>query len=806
MENLETNNPAQSSNKSSIPNPTIKINTDKIFTARKIAAKIASEINASSEQVINTIILLDEGASVPFVARYRKEATGGLDDTQLRKLQERLTYLRELEERKIVILESILEQGKLTTELKNQIETAENKQLIEDLYLPFKPKRRTKAQIAREAGLQPLAEALFNNRNLIPQEEAKKYIVINTESHEKNIPDEKTALEGAKYILSEDFAQDAKLIEKLRQFYREQGILVAKVVAGKETEGDKFRDWFNYQEAFAKIPSHRALALFRGRNEDILRLALKTAVELAEEPKPSPSIGFIANHFNIGIDKPSDKWLSEVVRFTWMVKLSLQIEIEVMAELKEQAEKTAITVFAQNLRDLLLSAPAGAKVTMGLDPGIRTGVKVAIVDVTGKVVDTDNIYPHQPRNDWNGSLATLGRLIQKHKVQLIAIGNGTASRETDKLAGEICKLIFEHDGTKLHKIVVSEAGASVYSASALAAQEFPDLDVSLRGAVSIARRLQDPLAELVKIEPKSIGVGQYQHDVNQLLLAKQLDGVVEDCVNAVGVDINMASASLLAHISGLNSTLAENIINFRNQNGAFRTREQLKKIPRLGEKTFEQAAGFLRICDGDNPLDSSAVHPEAYPLVEKILKDIGKNAKELIGDNGIIKNIKPEKYLDEKFGLPTIRDILKELVKPGRDPRGEFKTASFDEKIVEISDLKIGMIVEGVVTNVTNFGAFVDVGVHQDGLVHISALSDTFVKDTRTVVKTGDVVKVKVLEVEPERKRIALSMRLSDEPIKKSNNSQQINSNNQKNSFAKNYSSPQSPTGALAEAFARAKK
>jgi uncharacterized protein len=726
-----------------------------------IEQRIAAELGVRPAQVKSAVQLLDEGATVPFIARYRKEVTDNLDDTHLRTLEERLGYLRELEERRAAILASIEEQGKLTPELRVDVENAETKQRLEDLYLPYKQKRRTKAQIAREAGLEPLADALFDDPTLNPESEAAKYVNPDKEPPVKHVPDVKAALEGARQILMERFAEDAALLEKLRNYLNEHAQIVSSVVEGKEEAGAKFRDWFDFREPLKSVPSHRALAMFRGRNEDILRVSLKSDAELRDPPESSPCITMIARH--VGIEdkgRSADRWLAETVRWTWLVKLSLHLETELMGSLRERAEEEAIRVFARNLHDLLLAAPAGPKTVIGLDPGIRTGVKVAVVDATGKLLDTTTIYPHEPRRDWNGSLHALHLLAQKHGANLIAIGNGTASRETDKLAADLMKLAPE---LKLTKIVVSEAGASVYSASELAAREFPELDVSLRGAVSIARRLQDPLAELVKIDPKSIGVGQYQHDVNQSRLAKSLDAVVEDCVNSVGVDVNTASAALLARISGLNSTLAGNIVGYRDTHGAFRSRAQLKEVPRLGDKTFEQAAGFLRINGGENLLDASSVHPEAYPVVERILADIRKGVKEVIGDSRTVRALKPEKYTDQRFGLPTVQDILKELEKPGRDPRPDFKAASFREGIEDLKDLEPGMQLEGVITNVTNFGAFVDIGVHQDGLVHISALSNTFVKDPHTVVKAGDVVKVKVLEVDIPRKRIALTMRMSDE-------------------------------------------
>jgi uncharacterized protein len=728
--------------------------------------RIAAELGVRPAQVQAAVQLLDEGATVPFIARYRKEVTDNLDDTHLRTLEERLGYLRELEERRMAILSSIEEQGKLTPELRNEVENAETKQRLEDLYLPYKQKRRTKAQIAREAGLEPLADALFNDPMLTPETEAAKFLHPDKEPPEKHVPDIKAALDGARQILMERFAEDAALLDKLRNYLTDYALIVSTVVEGKENEGAKFRDWFDFREPIKAMPSHRALALLRGRNEDVLRIAIKTEQELRDPPESPPCIAMVSSHVGIKDQgRPADKWLLETARWTWLVKLSLHLETELMGSLRERSEEEAIRVFARNLHDLLLAAPAGPKAVIGLDPGIRTGVKVAVVDATGKLLETTTLYPHEPRRDWEASIAAIRHLAHKHNAELIAIGNGTASRETDKLAGDVMK---RYPELKLTKIVVSEAGASVYSASELAAREFPELDVSLRGAVSIARRLQDPLAELVKIDPKSIGVGQYQHDVNQSKLAKSLDAVVEDCVNSVGVDVNTASAALLARISGLNSTLAANIVSYRDSNGAFPSRAALLKVPRLGDKTFELAAGFLRINSGENPLDASAVHPEAYPVVERILADIKKGMKEILGDSRTVKSLKAEKYTDERFGLPTVQDILKELEKPGRDPRPEFKTASFRDGVEELKDLEPGMQLEGVITNVTNFGAFVDIGVHQDGLVHISALSNTFVKDPHSVVKAGDVVKVKVLEVDVPRKRIALTMRLTDEVTKTS--------------------------------------
>lgn len=720
-----------------------------------INSRIANELGVRPQQVAAAVALLDEGSTVPFIARYRKEVTGSLDDTQLRNLEERLRYLRELDERRVSILASIEEQGKLTPELKREIDLADTKTRLEDLYLPYKQKRRTKGQIALEAGLGELADALFGNPELNPESEAARFI-----DAEKGFADVKAVLEGAKYILMERFAEDADLLAKLRDFLKHNAILSARVVPGKETEGAKFSDYFEHDEVLKNTPSHRALAIFRGRNEGILSVSLKVGDETPGSMHPGE--GMIGERFGIANGgRAADKWLAEVVRWTWKVKLYTSLETDLLGELRDKAEDEAISVFARNLHDLLLAAPAGPRATLALDPGLRTGCKVAVVDATGKLLETATVYPHAPRNDWDGTLAILAKLCAKHAVDLIAIGNGTASRESDKLAGELIKKV---PGLKLTKIMVSEAGASVYSASELAAKEFPDLDVSLRGAVSIARRLQDPLAELVKIDPKSIGVGQYQHDVSQLKLARSLDAVVEDCVNAVGVDVNTASAALLARISGLNATLAQNIVQFRDANGAFKSRSELKKVPRLGEKTFEQAAGFLRVMNGENPLDASAVHPETYPLVQRIAQDTGRDIRSLIGDSAFLKRLDPKQFTDETFGLPTVTDILGELDKPGRDPRPEFKTAEFQDGVEKLSDLEPGMVLEGVVTNVTNFGAFVDIGVHQDGLVHISALSEKFVKDPYEVVKAGDIVKVKVMEVDIPRQRVGLSMRMSDTP------------------------------------------
>jgi len=725
----------------------------------RIEQRIAQELGAHLDQIVAAVQLLDEGATVPFIARYRKEATQGLDDTQLRNLEERLTYLRELETRRAAVLASIDEQGKLTAELHTEIDNADTKQRLEDLYLPYKQKRRTKAQIAREAGLEPLAMALLADPSLTPETEADKYV-----ADALGVADAKAALDGARQILMEKFAEAAELLGRLRGHLQDYGLMVSTVQDGKEDEGQKFRDYFAYSEPLKALPSHRALALFRGRNEGVLRLELKLPEDLqdaATGKSANTCEGMIASHWGIrDSGRPADRWLADTIRWTWRIKLSLHLELELFNALFEKAEAEAIRVFGANLKDLLLAAPAGPKAVIGLDPGIRTGVKVAVVDRTGKLLDTATIYPHEPRNDWQGSLHTLAALAKKHGVELIAIGNGTASRETDRLAAELIQHLPE---AKLAKVVVSEAGASVYSASAFAAREFPQLDVSLRGAVSIARRLQDPLAELVKIEPKAIGVGQYQHDVSQTRLAHGLDATVEDCVNAVGVDLNTASAPLLARVSGLNANLAANIVAWRDEHGAFPNRETLKAVPRLGAKTFEQAAGFLRIQGGDNPLDASSVHPEAYPVIERILAETKTTVKGLIGNSDVLRRLDARRYTDTRFGLPTVQDILQELEKPGRDPRPEFKTATFKEGIESLKDLQPGMMLEGVVTNVANFGAFVDIGVHQDGLVHVSALANRFVKDPREVVKAGDIVRVKVLEVDLSRKRIALTMRMSDE-------------------------------------------
>ncbi|PMR73152.1 Tex family protein [Billgrantia endophytica] len=731
----------------------------------RIISRLAEELSVRPQQVTATVELLDGGATVPFISRYRKEVTGGLDDTQLRHLDERLRYLRELEERRGTILAAIDEQGKLSDALAAQIQAADTKQRLEDLYLPYRKKRRTKAQIAREAGLEPLADALFADPTLDPETEAAQYLRP-AEGDIPAIEDTKAALDGARQILMERFAEDPELVGALRERLWSEGELGARLLEGKEREGAKFSDYFEHDEKLAKVPSHRALAMFRGRNEGVLSLAIRLPGE--DEAPIHPAQVAIARHFNIhDAGRAADRWLADVVRWTWRVKLYTHLETELMGRLRERAELEAIEVFAANLKDLLLAAPAGQKATLAIDPGLRTGCKVAVVDATGQFLEHATLYPHAPRNAWDAALAELARLVDKHDVALIAVGNGTASRETDRLAGDLLTLCSARKGSgkrPLAKVMVSEAGASVYSASEYASREFPDLDVTIRGAVSIARRLQDPLAELVKIEPKSIGVGQYQHDVSQLQLSRSLEAVIEDCVNAVGVDLNTASSALLSRVAGLNAALAENIVAKRNAEGAFVSRRQLLDVSRLGAKTFEQCAGFLRIMNGDNPLDASAVHPEAYPLVERIASRSGRPLASLIGDSATLKAVKPAEFADERFGVPTISDILKELDKPGRDPRPEFKAAEFREGVETLKDLEPGMILEGSVTNVTHFGAFVDIGVHQDGLVHISALSDKFVDDPRSVVKAGDIVKVKVMSVDLERARIGLTMRLDDQP------------------------------------------
>ncbi|MDG6366286.1 Tex family protein [Glaesserella parasuis] len=724
----------------------------------QISQIIAAELAVRSEQIFAAMTLLDEGNTIPFIARYRKEVTGGLDDTQLRHFETRLLYLRELNDRRQTILKSIEEQGKLTDELREKIEQTQSKTELEDLYLPYKPKRRTRGQIAIEAGLEPLADSLWNDPSQVPETVAEAYV-----DAEKGVADVKSALDGARYILMERFSEDADLLAKLRQYLTANATLEAKVIEGKEEEGEKFRDYFAHSEPLKNVPSHRALAMFRGRNEGILSLNLNADPDAEEGSRSSYCEEIIREHLGVQLrQQPADSWRSQVIAWTWKIKALLHLETELMGALREKAEEEAIDVFARNLSALLMAAPAGARNTMGLDPGLRTGVKVAVVDNTGKLLDTATIYPHT--GQMNAAMVTIYKLIKQHNVDLIAIGNGTASRETERFAKEVIKEIKEN---KPQTVVVSEAGASVYSASELAATEFPELDVSLRGAVSIARRLQDPLAELVKIEPKAIGVGQYQHDVNQSQLARKLDAVVEDCVNAVGVDLNTASAPLLARVAGMTKILAQNIVAYRDENGRFNSRSDLKKVARLGPKAFEQCAGFMRILGGKNPLDASSVHPEAYPVVEKILQATASTLGELMGNSTKIHSLNAKDFVDEQFGLPTVNDIFKELEKPGRDPRGEFKTAIFMDGVEEISDLKVGMILEGTVTNVTNFGAFVDIGVHQDGLVHISMLSNSFVEDPHQVVKTGDVVKVKVLEVDVARKRIALTMRLDDKPTDK---------------------------------------
>ncbi|MBB1473327.1 RNA-binding transcriptional accessory protein [Luteimonas sp. MC1782] len=723
--------------------------------ARKIAATIADEIGARPAQVDAATALLDGGATVPFIARYRKEATEGLDDTQLRNLETRLAYLRELEERRAAILASIDEQGKLDDALRADIDAADSKARLEDLYLPYKPKRRTRAQIAREAGLEPLADGLLADPTQVPEEFALRFV-----DADKGIADAKAALEGARAILIERWGEDAALIGELREWLSTQGVIRSKVAEGKEAAGEKFRDYFDHAEPLAKIPSHRLLALFRGRREEFLQIELEPGSDV--EAGNAYAEGRVALRAGIrAAGRAADAWLLNACRLAWRAKLQLHLMLDLFAQAREKAEAEAITVFGDNLKDLLLAAPAGPKAVLGIDPGIRTGCKIAVVDATGKLVATDTIYPHEPRKQWDQSVHVLRKLCAEHGVQLVAIGNGTASRETDRLAADVIKAAPE---LKLQKIVVSEAGASVYSASETAAREFPGLDVSIRGAVSIARRLQDPLAELVKIEPKAIGVGQYQHDVDQYRLARALDARVEDCVNAVGVHVNTASGALLARVAGLSATVAENIVAHRDANGPFKRRKDLLKVPRLGEKTFEQCAGFLRIADGDEPLDASAVHPEAYPLVERMVQACGREVRALIGDAAFVRTLKPAQFTDARFGEPTVRDILAELEKPGRDPRPEFKAATFADGIEDIKDLREGMILEGVVSNVAAFGAFVDIGVHQDGLVHISALADHYVKDPRDVVKAGDIVKVKVLEVDVARKRIALTRRLDDAP------------------------------------------
>ncbi|MBS0968079.1 MULTISPECIES: Tex family protein [Yersiniaceae] len=720
-----------------------------------LSRSIASELQARPEQVDSAIRLLDEGNTVPFIARYRKEVTGGLDDTQLRQLESRLGYLRELEDRRQSILKSIEEQGKLTDALAASINGTQSKTELEDLYLPYKPKRRTRGQIALEAGLAPLAESLWNAPQQVPENAAAAFV-----DAEKGVADVKAALDGARYILMERFAEDAALLAKVRDYLWKNAHLVSRVAEGKEEEGAKFRDYFDHHEPIATVPSHRALAMFRGRNEGVLQLSLNADPQFDEPPRESYAEQIIMDHVGLRLNNaPADSWRRAVINWTWRIKVLLHLETELMGSVRERAEEEAINVFARNLHDLLMAAPAGPRATMGLDPGLRTGVKVAVVDATGKLVATDTVYPHTGQAA--KAAAAVAALCVKHQVELVAIGNGTASRETERFFLELQK---QYPAVIAQKVIVSEAGASVYSASELAAQEFPDLDVSLRGAVSIARRLQDPLAELVKIDPKSIGVGQYQHDVSQSQLAKKLDAVVEDCVNGVGVDLNTASVALLTRVAGLTRMMAQNIVSWRDEHGRFNNRAQLLKVSRLGPKAFEQCAGFLRINHGDNPLDASTVHPETYPVVERILAATEQALQDLMGNPSALRNLKASDFTDERFGVPTVTDILKELEKPGRDPRPEFKTATFAEGVETMNDLTPGMILEGAVTNVTNFGAFVDIGVHQDGLVHISSLADKFVEDPHTVVKAGDIVKVKVLEVDLPRKRIALTMRLDEQP------------------------------------------
>ncbi|MHA2685760.1 Tex family protein [Vibrio harveyi] len=772
--------------------------------SQAICRMIAQELNVRPEQVNAAVTLIDDGNTVPFIARYRKEVTGGLDDTQLRTLDSRLSYLRELDDRRQTILKSIQEQGKLTPELEQEITQADSKTRLEDLYLPYKPKRRTKGQIAIEAGLEPLADQLWNHPQTEPESEASKYL-----DADKGVADTKAALDGARAIIMERIAEDANLLEKIRGHLNRNAEMGARVVEGKEQEGEKFKDYFNHNEPLSKVPSHRALAMLRGRNEGFLTLAMNADPEQEEGARQSYCETIIADHYGVTLSSaPADTWRKQVISWAWRIKVSMHMETELMGAMKERAEIEAIEVFATNLKDLLMAAPAGPRATLGLDPGLRTGSKIAIVDPTGKVLATETIYPHPPQKQYDKSAQIVDQLVRKYNVGLIAIGNGTASRETDSFVADVIK----RGNLKVQKIIVSEAGASVYSASELAAKEFPNMDVSLRGAVSIARRLQDPLAELVKIDPKSIGVGQYQHDVSQSMLAKRLDAIVEDCVNAVGVDVNTASAALLTRVAGLSSTIAQNIVDFRDENGRFEARTTLKKVPRLGPKAFEQCAGFLRIMDGKNPLDASAVHPEAYPVVKAISEKNNKDIKALIGDSSFLKGLHAVDYTDDNFGVPTITDIIKELDKPGRDPRPEFKTATFAEGVNSVSDLEPGMILEGVVSNVANFGAFVDIGVHQDGLVHISALTDRFVSDPREVVKAGDIVKVKVMEVDVQRKRIGLSMRMNDEPgqdnrSQRSSAAPRRNDQPQRRQPRRDDSSSNSAMGgAFAAAFAKAKK
>lgn len=763
---------------------------------------IAAELQAQPKQVFSAITLMDEGNTVPFIARYRKEVTGGLDDTQLRQLESRLGYLRELNERKQTILKSIEEQEKLTPELASAINNTLNKTELEDLYLPFKPKRRTRGQIAIEAGLEPLASTLWNDPRQSPEDLAQTFV-----NADNGVADSKAALDGARYILMERFAEDASLLAKVRDYLLKNAHIVSKVADGKQAEGAKFSDYFEHQEPVDKVPSHRALAMFRGRNEGILQLSLNCDPQFEEPPKESYCEEIITRHLDVRLNNaPADQWRKAVISWTWRVKVLLHLETEIMSALREKAEEEAINVFARNLSDLLMAAPAGMRTTMGLDPGLRTGVKVAVVDDTGKVIATDTIYPHTGQAA--KAAAIVAALCQKHHVELVAIGNGTASRETERFFIEVQK---QYPNVIAQKVIVSEAGASVYSASELASQEFPDLDVSIRGAVSIARRLQDPLAELVKIDPKSIGVGQYQHDVSQTQLARKLDAVVEDCVNSVGVDLNTASVPLLTRVAGLSKMIAQNVVNWRDENGRFDDRKQLLKVTRLGPKAFEQCAGFLRITNGVNPLDSSTVHPEAYPVVEKILDAVRQPLKEIMGNSQALNSLSPRDFTTEQFGVPTVTDIIKELEKPGRDPRPEFKTATFAEGVETMNDLTLGMILEGSVTNVTNFGAFVDIGVHQDGLVHISSLSNSYVEDPHKVVKAGDIVKVKVIDVDIARKRIALTMRLDEQPgdtnssPRRSDNQQDKNPRKtQQRDMSRKNSSSSSSNSAMGDALAAA--
>ena len=776
---------------------------------QNIAQLIAEELNVRLQQVNDTISLLDDGATVPFIARYRKEATGGLDDAQLRTLNSRLSYLRDLNERRNVILSSIEAQSKLTPELKAAINAADSKTRLEDLYLPYKPKRRTKGLIAIEAGIEPLADFLLANRNADCDAKANEFIKAAA-----GFSEVKSVLDGARFILMERFAEDAELLQKVRSHMQQYAVLESKMAKGKEKEGAKFRDYFEHSEKLTKVPSHRALAMLRGRNEGMLSLSIN-ADPNKEAKQASYCEVIIAEHFKLGLqDSAVDQWLKTVVSATWRVKIALQLETEFFGKMRENAESEAIKVFARNLGDLLMAAPAGAKATLGLDPGLRSGVKVAIVNNTGKLVAHTTIFPHAPQKQWDKSVRTLANLAKMHKVELIAVGNGTASRETDKLAAELITMV-KAELPSLTKVMVSEAGASVYSASELASEEFPDIDVSIRGAVSIARRLQDPLAELVKIEPKAIGVGQYQHDVSQSMLTTSLEAVVEDCVNGVGVDVNMASAALLAQVAGLNKTLARNIVTHRDEQGRFANRKSLLKVARLGPKAYEQAAGFLRISDAENPLDASSVHPEAYSLVEAIAAAKQQSVASLMGNTELLASIEAKAFITSDFGLPTVTDILAELDKPGRDPRGEFKTATFKEGVEQINDLKPDMILEGVVTNVTNFGAFVDVGVHQDGLVHISSMTDKFIDDPHKLVKAGDIVKVKVMEVDADRRRIGLSMRLTDKAGEAVKSAPRPANNANKHKGTKspthNKAKPKQPANAamgnaFADAFAKLKK